>query len=61
MRNKKKLSANRSLGLVDAVDKINSVFTEEDEEFVTGSSGKRRKNHGNLKFTKFETRSPKEE
>ena len=60
MHNTKKLGSNQSIGLVNAVDKINTPFRKEDREFVNGLKPKRRRNGGDLKFRKFEIRPLKE-
>lgn len=63
MANVKKLGSHQSIGLVDAVDRINTPYREEDKEASRGSSRSARARAANkssgsssLRFEKFENR-----
>jgi len=57
LRKVKKLNSNESIGLIDAIDRINTPFTNEDIEFINGPTRKRkRKTKKDLNFEKTEIR-----
>jgi hypothetical protein len=58
MANVKKLGSHQSIGLVDAVDRINTPYRKEDKEASRGSSRSANKSacSSSLRFEKFENR-----